>query len=234
MYNWHFLSAVTGEANFSDILQAMIIYCGGRAFKPRTQCQILLATIVVLLLAILVPILAIHNNQFSERKSQKLGTGKLDPLNPPSDFSGVLVMANVTSVDTVRFETRVRYLLFPLGEYDSGRGDVEQFSKPVTLITNGKRSNITSLDLNPAEEATYIISTGDPNQYPFDEYTAEFFLSIKDGDKQVPIMFGIVGNVMGWNVNPMVLDLPGTRIGVYMIMNRGMITKFFSMVIFVN
>jgi hypothetical protein len=208
----------------------MIIHCCGRAFKPRTQIQILIATIVILLLAILVPLLAIHNNRYSERKSQKLGTGRRNPLDPPADFSGVLVMANVTMVDTVRFETRVRYLFFPLGEYDAGRADVEQFSRDVTIITNGKRSNITTIDLNPAEEATYVIATGDPNQYPFDRYSAEFFLAIKDGSNNVPIMFGIVGNVMGWSLMPYVLDLPGERIGVHMVMSRGMITKFFSVV----
>jgi hypothetical protein len=210
---------------------SMIIHCCGRAYKPRTQIQILIASIVVLLLAILVPLLAIQNNRASERKSQKMGTGKLDPLNPPADFSGIMVMANVTVIDTVRFDARVRYLIFPFGEYDSGRDDVEQFSKTVTLITNGKRSNITKFDLNPGEEATYIISTGDPNKYPFDEYTLDFFISAKEGTKDVPIMFGIVGNVMGWNIDPYVLDLPGGRIGVYMVATRGAITKFFSMVL---
>jgi hypothetical protein len=208
----------------------MIIYVFGRAFKPRTQCQILIASVVVLLLAILVPLLAFQNNQFSERKSQKMGTGSLNPLNPPPNFSGVMIMANVTIIDTVKFEARVRFLIFPFGEFDSGREDVEQFSKTVSLITNGKRSNITQFDLNPADEATYIISTGDPIKYPFDEYTTEFFLTIKDGESSVPVMFGLVGNVMGWNVDPFVIDLPGGRIGVLMTMRRGGITKFFSLV----
>jgi hypothetical protein len=234
-YVWALLSAHKegrGAVTTNTAVQtfSMIIHCCGRAFKPRTQIQILIATIVVLLLAILVPLLAIHNNRYSERKSQKLGTGRRNPLDPPTDFSGVLVMANVTTVDTVKFETRVRYLFFPLGEYDAGRSDVEQFSSSVTIITNGKRSNVTTIDLNPADEATYVIATGDPNQYPFDRYTAEFFLAIKDGDQNVPIMFGIVGNVMGWSLVPYVIDLPGERIGVHMVMSRGMITKFFSIV----
>jgi hypothetical protein len=213
-----------------QILYQMIINAFGRQIKPRTQIQIGLASTFALILAILVPILAIHNNSFSERKTHELGTGKIHPDFIPENFSGVLIMANVTSVDTKNFETKVRFLMFPYGKYDSNRTDIEKFKTTVNFVTNGKRSIVTEFDLNPSEDVTYAIIFGDPNRYPFDVYSAEFFVAMKDGEIPVPLVFGLVGNVMGWNVKPWVADLPDNRIGVYMEMSRGFITKFFSMV----
>ena len=72
------------------------ILCCGRLVKARTQCQIFLASFLVLLLAVMVPTLAIENNKASDRKSNTVKTGQLSPFNLSSDFSGIVAMANVS------------------------------------------------------------------------------------------------------------------------------------------
>lgn len=102
----------------------------------------------------------------------------------------------------------------------------------LNFTTLGSRSVIDTLELNPTRQATYFVLDGDPNYYPFDEYYADFFISLKEKDgTPVPIAFGIVDNVMGWSIKNLVEELPTSAIGVGMIMQRNWITKFFSMVL---
>jgi hypothetical protein len=83
------------------------ILCCGRLVKARTQCQIFLASFLVLLLAILVPTLAIENNRASDRKANTVKTGQTSPFELPLDFSGIIAMANVScSIVGERFGCR--------------------------------------------------------------------------------------------------------------------------------
>ncbi len=79
-----------------------------------------------------------------------------------------------------------------MGRY-SVPGDLEQFTSSLNLTTLGARSVIDSKEMNPTRQYSFGILLGDPNFYPFDEYYADFFISLQDArnGSNTPLSFGI-------------------------------------------
>lgn len=106
--------AVREKSSFSsNTTQQMILRCCGKDIKPRTQIQFSLASFLVLLLAFLVPYLAIQNNKASDRRSNTIVTGSIAPFDPPEGFNGVIVLANVSfeveATEIAAVETSLRF-----------------------------------------------------------------------------------------------------------------------------
>jgi hypothetical protein len=213
----------------------MIIHMCGRAIKPRTQCQLVIAAFVILLLLIAVPTVSILNNNYSTVRRTDYKTGKVDPLQRPDDFNGVLVWANVTAIDTVGFTIRTRFSFHPIGNLGQDlMPNFQVFKDRIEFTTQRKKTFFDGEDILPSVDQSYPIILGDPNRYPFDEYSSEFIFNLKNGAAPVPVAVGIVGAVQGWNINIFITDLPEDNVRVEVVARRGWIIKFFSSVIHHN
>jgi hypothetical protein len=214
-----------------QILYQMIINAFGRQIKPRTQIQIVLASILVLFLLIAVPTVSILNNVTSNIKRSQYRFGKLDPLKPPSGFEGSIIWANVSKVDTGKFIMQTRYSFYAMGKYAKDIGDgLNVFSIPVEFITQRKKTSFDQEDVLPTSESKYPIVLGDPNRYPFDSYGSEFVINLrnKETKETIPIIVGIVGAVQSWNFDLYVSELPDNNVRIEAVASRGWIIKFFS------
>jgi hypothetical protein len=210
-----------------------IINLCGRQIKPRTQCQLLIATIVMVFLIVAVPTVSVLNANNSTVKRFDYRSGKVDPLSRGSDFDGIVVWANITAVDTAGFAVRARYSFHPKGSISTELiQDLRVFSEPVTFTTQRRKTRFDSEDVLPSTDASYPIILGDPNRYPFDEYQSEFVFNVRKvaASESIPLAVGIVGAVQGWNIMISVTDLPDNNIRVEVTASRGWIIKFFSSV----
>lgn len=214
----------------------MIINVCGRNIKPRTQCQILLATTFLTLLAIAVPLFSIMNTKYSTLKSTNYKHADIDPLNTPKNFNGAVIWANITIIDTAKFQVKTRFSIQPVGDYASQIGQgLAVFKNQVEFTTQRKKSKFDDNDILASVEATYPIVLGDPNLYPFDRYASEFVINLKDSEKTpIPIAFGIVAAVQAWNVYIEVTQLPQQNLKIEILASRGWIIKFFSSVFLIN
>jgi hypothetical protein len=209
----------------------MIINLCGRAIKPRTQCQIIIAAVVILILLIAVPTVSVLNNKYSTVRRTDYIAGKVDPLKRPSDFNGVVVWANITGIDTAAFTIRARFSFHPVGTYSKElMPELLVFEDPVEFTTQRRKTRFDSEDILPSADQSYPIIIGDPNRYPFDEYASEFIFNLRRGQDPVPVAVGIVGAVQGWNIDLFITNLPEENVRVEVVARRSWIIKFFSSV----
>ena len=77
--------------------------------KPLTRFQFGLATIGILSLLTLVPLLAFFNSEEGHRRANLASHTKVNPLDhiKNRDFDGLLIIGNITSVDTAGYSTKV-------------------------------------------------------------------------------------------------------------------------------
>jgi hypothetical protein len=208
----------------------MIINAFGRQIKPRTQIQIVLAILLIIFLLVAVPTLSIVNNNYSNLKRSQYKFGKVDPLKAPQDFSGAVIWANITGVDTLKFTIDVRYTIIPAGRFAKDIGTtLKVFKDPVEFITKRKKTLMDENVLYPEAEAVYPIEFGNPVKYPYDVYMSSFVLNMQSSkDGTIPVMLGIVGAVQGWDFDINVNDLVDGYVNLQVRAKRSQIIKFFS------
>jgi hypothetical protein len=215
--------------NLKDEYQDPAFTCG-----LSDNMQWILAGFVVCLLAIIVPIASIKNQQTSELKAVTIATGNIDPLSVNSAFEGIVIMANVTNVDSMNLTCTIRYLFFPMGSWQDQKHTQEPiFSKAVRFITEKNNIVISTSEFAPSAEIVHSIQ-GLPIKYPFETYSSRFTISfyneetIKSNPKTIPLAFGLVAGKQSWSGLGKITELDGGHLGVDIRFDRGWMTKIYA------
>lgn len=71
----------------------------------------------------------------------------------------------------------------------------EQQPTAFQLLANSKSFLFAANDYNPQADATFVITTGSSNLYPFDSYTVEgsFILRNQQGNSSFPVAVQLAG-----------------------------------------
>lgn len=114
-----------------------------------------------------------------------------------NDF--VAVYINVTAVNPIDLTSTSRFAFYPVGSFDSGTLGMFNTSLIVTNLGQNKFP-IPAQIPEPMTSIAFPLIDGDPNKYPFDVYSARYFLSASIGNTTIPIFLHLVGAVQGWSV----------------------------------
>lgn len=197
--------------------------------------------IFIAFLSVIVPFVSLKNTSASIEKTVQLATGTLNPLDLPSNFEGVVVMANVTSVDPLSYLCSVRFLFIPIGKYarNTSAGADYHFANSVLFMSGETRMKIDPLQPMPSAVVKYQFLDGSPIRYPFDQYPVDFTVSIYDlsvssssskSATPIPIALGIIAAKQSWSANAYIMELETDNLQVSISFFRSWMTKLFAAV----
>lgn len=137
----------------------------------------------------LVPYATITSLKAGDRKFEKQVTNGINPNAPGADFNGYLVYVNVTAISTVTMSSNIHFQM--INSFDTAPLPNYAFQ----LLANSKSFQFASNDYNPQADATFVITTGSGNLYPFDSYTVEgsFILRNTAGNVSYPLAVQLSG-----------------------------------------
>ncbi|KAL2916761.1 hypothetical protein HK105_203540 [Polyrhizophydium stewartii] len=208
--------------------------------KRGTLIQILVIGIVVVLLAVLVPVATVLNNQEAARKTESAVKTVKDPFeiatNGDPSFNGIILLGNITAVDPTVPSFKVRFSPAPYGSMSlpvTGQIGYNRLAVDVRVVVGQKETVFKNGSVMPSFDAVVPIDDGQSNAYPFDVYTTLFDISLVDDadpTKHYPVAVAIVGAVQSWTVDLTLADLQ-QRAGIVVVQSifrRSWTTKFFS------
>ncbi|KAL2916804.1 hypothetical protein HK105_203583 [Polyrhizophydium stewartii] len=198
--------------------------------------------VVAAALLVLVPVTTLLNNREADRRLERPFTTNVDPfaeLAGNSSFSGLLLMGNITSVDSPGLSFKIHFSGIVLGAYaESNPGDVvyNRFNTDARLLITGKETVFKQGASIPPFDITVPIAEGQPNRYPFDVYATEFEITLlyKDSYNQtIPMAVALVGAVQSWSTKLNINDLQsGQRlVRVHAEFRRSWTTQLFSIIV---
>jgi hypothetical protein len=187
--------------------------------------QWILGALFLALICTFIPLLSIRNQITSDIKMNNFVHGKINPLDPPPSFNGILIFANVTRIEHHNLSCTIRYSFYPVGTYQSAK--TEQFSRNVKFYTERYHTTIFTHEFDPVAEVTYPI-VGLPVKYPFETYWSHFTISLyTDDDKPVPFAIGIIASKQSWWGNAELQDI-GEQMTIALRFDQGWTTKLFA------
>ena len=193
--------------------------------------------IFIALLAAIVPFVSWKNGEASLSKTHQLSTGTLNPLDLPTNFEGVVVMANVTKVDPLSYFCSVRFLFIPIGKYarNTSAGADYQFAKSVLFVSGDTRMSIDPLQPMPSALVKYEFLDGSPIRYPLDQYPVDFTVGIYDVSNSsstsafpIPVALGLIAAKQSWSANAYIMELDTDNLQVSIMFFRSWMTKLFA------
>ena len=120
-------------------------------------------------------------------KKGKHGLGTFEVINrpfqndysrPPDNFSGMNIYGNLTSIDTKSFSFKIHFGLFPRGNLLDTRDDLNRTPRGQVIISfDSHTEKFPDSQIMSSSDVTFTLRDGNPLLYPFDEYSAEFFIT---------------------------------------------------------
>lgn len=201
---------------------------------------------IVIFLVIAVPTFAVLDSQSADEKAENISSTEINPLRPaPSNFNGLFITANITSVDIPNNSFKATFSLRPLGSF-ALNGNDPIFKRPNTTIGVVFGSNLVEFrEALPMATQTQTLTFryGNINRYPFDVFLTDFILYAATSPRtdqplvEVPIALSVVGAIQSWRTVAEIRterSLNSQFIRISFEASRSFTTKFFSMVFITN
>lgn len=160
---------------------------------------------------------------------------------PASDSPGdsVEVYMTVLTFDPIKGEVDARLEFIPKGSYR--QNDTDFPAKNLLLSVNNvekQGSQLTFKKGKPMDASSVKFTTvkGDASNYPFDQHTAEIYLSLETAEGvEVPLNLNFYSNLPGYDIDDTpAKDNSADLINIDVNVSRSGTTKFFSIVVMVT
>ncbi|KAI8892798.1 hypothetical protein BC833DRAFT_610616 [Globomyces pollinis-pini] len=174
---------------------------------------------------------------------QKDNNSKLSTINrvvndssiPPTDFSGISVYANISSVDIRGFLYRLHMDFRPKGAFaDISDVLIPQLNGKILCTVDSRTLSFPDNEIMATKDIDTTIQTGNPNDYPFDTYESNFFFQCQQATDKVklPLSISVVNSLEEWWIDMKLTDLSGNNfsiVGLKVVLSRAPTQKFFSL-----
>ncbi|KAJ3080067.1 hypothetical protein HK102_003339 [Quaeritorhiza haematococci] len=179
-----------------------------------------------------------------------------EPVVPSVGDSFIFIQAQISFVDVNNNLFQVYCTFTPTGKFvnkDSPQSLVNVFDGgdrvrkyplqvPISITFDDKTVQFGSNQIMPSTTVTHRIAYGDPNAYPFDQYTTDtYYITARyrnpetNQTEPVPLLYAIVGALQSWQIQkPVVEDMSDGRglvIASHLTILRSMTTRAFSIFI---
>ncbi|KAI8908357.1 hypothetical protein EDD86DRAFT_247548 [Gorgonomyces haynaldii] len=207
--------------------------------SPKRQIRAFLLS-AVLVFALIVAGVGFVNNNWRQSGEQMaiMNRNKLREDQPPDSFDGLVLYCNLTSFDVSLLSFKMHLGSRPYGSFRDSQDDLGRSpSLPMQLTVDSQLIMFPSNQIMASQDLEMTVKSGTPNSYPFDSYTAEFYVtgtapSLRN--KRYPISFSLKNSMEEWWVEFRLTDASGgdfNMILVEIILTRGANQKFFSIFI---
>ncbi|KAJ2991013.1 hypothetical protein HDV02_004013 [Globomyces sp. JEL0801] len=174
---------------------------------------------------------------------QKDNNSKLSTINrvvndssiPPTDFSGISVYANISSVDIRGFLYRLHMDFRPKGAFaDISDVLIPQLNGKILCTVDSRTLSFPDNEIMATKDIDTTIQTGNPNDYPFDTYESNLFFQCQQATDKVklPLSISVVNSLEEWWIDMKLTDLSGNNfsiVGLKVVLSRAPTQKFFSL-----
>lgn len=101
-----------------------------------------------------------------------------DVARVPDNFTGLAIYGNITSIDPRTFTFKIHFSILPKGQILDTRDDLNRTPRgQIILIFDSQTERFPANQIISSPDISITFKSGNPITYPFDEYTADFFIS---------------------------------------------------------
>ena len=151
----------------------------------------------------------LNNTESSENGITSINRGALRN-NPPLNFNGLVIYANLTAIDVHNQFTTLRFDFWPFGRYLEPQDTLKRSPAfPINITIESKTSQFRSGHVMSSIDYALPFSSGSITLYPSDYYSANFYIMGQAfGNRtRIPLSISLKNNLDGWKSNLQLTDM---------------------------